>query len=73
MNTATRKQIEFAITGMACTACASRIEKNLNKLPGVETAINFTSEKARVHYDDRWIGTDALIQTIEKADFQIVP
>ncbi|HNP25887.1 MAG TPA: heavy metal translocating P-type ATPase [Nitrosomonas sp.] len=73
MSTATLKQIELPIEGMTCAACATRIEKNLNKLPGVEAAVNFASEKARVHYDDGQIKTDNLIEAIEKAGFHIAP
>jgi len=73
MNTATQKHIELPIEGMTCAACATRIEKNLNKLPGVEAAVNFASEKARVLYDDRQIKTGALIEAIEKAGFHITP
>ncbi|PTN12597.1 heavy metal translocating P-type ATPase [Nitrosomonas aestuarii] len=73
MNTATPKQIELPIEGMTCAACATRIEKNLNKLPGVEAAVNFASEKARVHYDDGQIKTDNLIEAIEKSGFHIAP
>ncbi|MBX3640263.1 MAG: copper-translocating P-type ATPase [Nitrosomonas sp.] len=58
---------------MTCAACAARIEKNLNKLPGVEAAVNFASEKARIHYDDRQIKTGTLIETIEKTGFHITP
>ncbi|MCW5608357.1 MAG: copper-translocating P-type ATPase [Nitrosomonas sp.] len=73
MNTATQKHIELPIEGMTCAACATRIEKNLNKLPGVEAAVNFASEKARIHYDDRQIKTGTLIEAIEKAGFHITP
>lgn len=73
MNTATSKQIELPIEGMTCAACAVRIEKNLNKLPGVEAAVNFASEKARVSFDDQQIKTDVLVDAIEKAGFHIVP
>ena len=73
MNTATSKQIELPIEGMTCAACAARIEKNLNKLPSVEAAVNFASEKAHVSFDDQQIKTDALVKAIEKAGFHIVP
>ncbi|MCP5242164.1 MAG: copper-translocating P-type ATPase [Burkholderiales bacterium] len=73
MNTTSLKQIELPIEGMTCAACALRIEKNLNKLPGVDAVVNFASEKARVHYDDQKIETGALIKAIEKAGFQIAP
>ena len=73
MNAATLKQIDLPIEGMTCAACASRIEKNLNKLPGVEAAVNFASEIARVQYDDQQIKADTLINTIEKSGFHISP
>src|SRR5664279_5273270 len=38
---------EFTIYGMTCAACATRIEKGLNKLEGVRAAVNFASEPAR--------------------------
>ncbi|WP_350282606.1 heavy metal-associated domain-containing protein [Nitrosomonas sp.] len=30
---------------MICAACAARIRKNLNKLPGVHAAVNFANKK----------------------------
>ncbi|MGK0722455.1 heavy metal translocating P-type ATPase [Leucobacter sp. W1478] len=33
---------------MTCASCALRIEKKLNKLDGVEAAVNYATEKARV-------------------------
>ena len=69
----TTKQIDLPIEGMTCAACATRIEKNLNKLPGVEAVVNFANEKARVSYDDQQIKTAALIEAIEKAGFHITP
>ena len=51
MNSSVLKQIDLPIEGMTCAACAARIEKNLNKLPGVRAAVNFTNEKARVEFD----------------------
>ena len=35
--------VELALGGMTCAACAARIEKQLNKLPGVEAAVNFAA------------------------------
>ena len=73
MNSSTLKHIELPIEGMTCAACAARIEKNLNKLSGVEASVNFANEKAHVNYDETQIKTDALIHTIEKAGFHIAP
>ncbi|MBS1189374.1 MAG: cadA [Rhodocyclaceae bacterium] len=40
--------VEFAIAGMTCAACSARLEKVLNRLPGVEASVNLASERARV-------------------------
>ena len=58
---------------MTCAACATRIEKNLNKLAGVQAVVNFANEKAHVNYDESQIQTDALISAIEKSGFHIAP
>ena len=47
-----KDKVEFAITGMTCAACATRIEKGLQKLPGVYVAnVNLATEKAVVEYN----------------------
>ncbi len=42
--------VDLAIEGMSCAACAARIEKTLNALPGVQAEVNFANERARVRY-----------------------
>ena len=45
------KQTTLEITGMTCAACATRIEKGLNKLPGVtQVNVNLLMETARIEY-----------------------
>ncbi len=73
MNNGKTKHIELPITGMTCAACANRIERNLNKLPGVEAAVNFASEKAHIGYDTSLVDMPKLIHAIEKSGFQVVP
>ena len=73
MSTLTHKHIELPIEGMTCAACAVRIEKNLNKLPGVHAAVNFASEKALVEFDDAATHAEDLIHSIEKAGFHVIP
>ncbi len=73
MNSSVLKKIELPIEGMTCAACAARIEKNLNKLAGVQAVVNFANEKAHVNYDESQIKTDALISAIEKSGFHIAP
>ena len=60
--------VELDITGMTCASCAVRIERKLNKLPGVEATVNYATEKARVRAE----GVDAaqLIAAVEAAGYQ---
>lgn len=73
MGTQFLTQIELSIDGMTCAACAARIEKNLNKLPGVKATVNFANEKARVNFDNSQIDAETLVSTIKKAGFEISP
>ena len=73
MNSPNLKQIELPIEGMTCAACAARIEKNLNKLPGVHAVVNLANEKARIKFDDTQTKPDNLVRSIEKAGFHVVP
>ncbi|HSJ91042.1 MAG TPA: heavy metal translocating P-type ATPase [Ilumatobacter sp.] len=60
--------IDLDVTGMTCAACASRIERKLNKLDGVHASVNYATEKARVRLDSpRDVGE--LIATIEATGY----
>jgi Cu+-exporting ATPase len=61
---------EFQIYGMTCVACATRIEKALNKLEGVEAAVNFASETARVRYLPGLATPEQLAGAIRKAGYE---
>ena len=37
---------------MTCASCANRIERKLNKVPGVTATVNYATEKAKVSYAD---------------------
>ncbi|MDR2261405.1 MAG: heavy metal translocating P-type ATPase [Azoarcus sp.] len=64
-----RRTVEFALSGLACAACAARVERQLNKLPGVEAAVNFAAERAHVRFDPGATSVEQLITTIEKTGF----
>jgi len=61
-------QVELAVGGMTCAACAARVERRLNKLPGVRAAVNLATEKAKVSYPDG-ISTADLVREIESAGY----
>ena len=45
MSVPASNQVELSLEGMTCAACAARIEKVLNRVPGVAATVNFASEK----------------------------
>ncbi|QPE05051.1 copper-translocating P-type ATPase [Microbacterium schleiferi] len=70
--------IELQIGGMTCASCAARIEKRLNRMPGVSASVNYATEKAVVRIDDDATaettggsGTDAaaLIAEVERTGY----
>jgi len=61
--------IDLPITGMTCAACATRIEKVLNRLPDVHAAVNFATEKAHVEYPAEALTPADLITAIRKAGY----
>jgi len=67
------RHIELPIEGMTCAACASRIEKSLNRLPGVKAVVNFASERASVDLEGADVGAEQLVQSIRKAGYQVPP
>ncbi len=59
--------VDLEISGMTCASCATRIERKLNKIPGVEATVNYATEKARVHADG--VETAQLIAAVESAGY----
>ncbi|GCD45661.1 heavy metal translocating P-type ATPase [Streptomyces paromomycinus] len=66
--TSAQARVELAIGGMTCASCAARVEKKLNRMPGVSATVNFATEKARVEYGDE-VSVDDLIATVEKTGY----
>ncbi|PZU02869.1 MAG: heavy metal translocating P-type ATPase [Gordonia sp. (in: high G+C Gram-positive bacteria)] len=61
--------IDLEIAGMTCASCASRIERKLNKLDGVQATVNYATEKANVAYSDP-VATGDLIAAVEAAGYR---
>ncbi|MBQ6448299.1 MAG: copper-translocating P-type ATPase [Bacillus sp. (in: Bacteria)] len=67
------KEQTFEITGMTCAACATRIEKGLNKMQGVEKAtVNLALEKATVKYRDGELSPMEIKEKVEGLGYGIV-
>ncbi|MDI3091501.1 heavy metal translocating P-type ATPase [Priestia megaterium] len=64
------EKAEFAITGMTCAACSTRIEKGLNKLEGVtKVSVNLALETASVEYSPSQIAPQDITQRVEKLGY----
>jgi Cu+-exporting ATPase len=61
--------ISFAIEGMSCASCVSRIEKAISAVPGVAHAsVNLATNRADVHFAAP-ATTDAIAAAIRKAGY----
>ncbi|MDQ0232414.1 MULTISPECIES: heavy metal translocating P-type ATPase [Bacillaceae] len=61
---------ELVLTGMTCAACATRIEKGLNKVDGVlQATVNLALEKASVEYNPSAVTTKELVQKVENLGY----
>lgn len=69
-NSSQAQTFELDIEGMTCTACARRIEKNLNKLEGVSAYVDFTSEKAHITADSK-ISKESLVHDVEESGYSV--
>jgi len=73
-----RAHLQLAIDGMTCQACASRIEKVLNKKSSVyEVSVSFAGETANVDYDPtqttpeqvtEWVNKTGFVANVQAAD-----
>jgi copper ion binding protein len=66
----TGSAVELDIEGMTCASCVRRVERKLERVPGVEEAqVNLATERAAVRYDPRQTDVAALVQAVESAGY----
>ena len=65
----TSGRVRLELGGMTCASCASRIERKLNKLEGVEASVNFATEEAAVAFDASRFTVADLIKTVEATGY----
>lgn len=59
------------ISGMTCASCVSRVEKALNKIPGVEAAsVNLATEQARVRVQKGASTLAEIIASVQKTGYE---
>jgi Cu+-exporting ATPase len=65
----TRDLLDLRIGGMTCAACAARIEKVLNRLPGVAASVNLATEHASVRVAPGSATAQRLIEAVQRAGY----
>ncbi len=64
-------EIQLAVRGMTCAACVTRVEKAVEKLPGVlEARVNLATERATIDYLSREVDPEAIRAAIEDAGYE---
>ena len=63
--------LDLPLGGMTCAACAARIEKVLNRLPGVKASVNLASERARIERSSSETTPRQVVEAIERAGFAV--
>jgi Cu+-exporting ATPase len=63
-----QRSVDLQIGGMTCASCAARVEKKLNRMPGVEATVNYATEKAHLVLPEGTTVADA-IATVETTGY----
>ena len=63
------ERLELGLTGMTCAACAARIEKVVNRVPGAHATVNFATETATVVLDHKLADLQVVIAAVERAGY----
>ncbi|MBQ2135305.1 MAG: cation-translocating P-type ATPase, partial [Clostridia bacterium] len=62
----------YKISGMACAACSSSVQRVVSKIEGVSSCeVNLITEKMTVSFDETKTGEEDFIRVVEKAGFGI--
>lgn len=68
-----KEVVDFQLEGMTCAACANRIEKGLNKIPGVTKAtVNFAMETAHVEYSPSEVSVSDMQKKVQQLGYKAI-
>src|SRR5262245_9661573 len=71
--TLARPSLDLPIAGMTCAACATRLEKVLNRLPGVHASVNLAAKRAQVRIAGQETSPEEVVDAVRRAGFQVPP
>jgi P-type Cu+ transporter len=63
---------DFLLTGMTCAACASRIERRLNKVEGLSASVNYATERATVQRDPA-VSRETIVDVVARLGYGATP
>ncbi|MBX6366121.1 MAG: heavy metal translocating P-type ATPase, partial [Gemmatimonadetes bacterium] len=67
----TEATITLPVGGMTCAACQARVQRALERSPGVATAVvNLMMANATVAYDPGVVSPEALVEVVRKAGYE---
>ena len=65
--------VDFNIVGMTCAACATRIEKGLNKMPGVSKAtVNLALETAHIEFSAAEVSVSDMVKKVDQLGYKAI-
>jgi Cu+-exporting ATPase len=66
------EEVTLPVSGMTCAACVRKVEKALNRLPGVEAAnVNLSAGKAGVSYDPNQVALPQMERAITDIGYEV--
>lgn len=64
------KKQKFDVTGMTCSACSSRVEKSVAKLPGIEeVTVNLLTNSMQVNFQEEQLSEEEIIAAVVSAGY----
>ncbi len=61
---------KYQVSGMSCSACQSKIEKDLSKLDGIDSVqVSLLNNNMIIDYDDTRINSDQIMKTVKKSGY----
>ncbi len=64
-------RIHIPVTGMTCASCVEKVERGLEKLPGVESATaNFATDSVEVRYDPGRVRPNRITEEIKSLGYE---
>ena len=65
------REVRLDVLGMTCGSCAARVERTLNKQPGVEASVNYATGEALVRLDADGPALDALREVVRERGYDL--